>query len=76
MTRTTVDIPDDLLRELKARAARERTTLSRLLSGLARLALRRPRPKGRLRLPTMGGAPRPGVSVEDRDALFDLMDGR
>ncbi len=77
MPRTTVDLDSDVLKDLKQRAAREGTTLSRILNSIARLSLGRPRTRPRaLRLPTIPGKPRPGVNVEDREALWDLMDGR
>ncbi len=76
--RTTIDIDDLLLRELKAWAAREGTTLARLVDRLLRQARQSsPKPKRKLRLTTFGGdGLQPGVDLEDRDALFDLMDGR
>ena len=76
--RTTIDIDDPLLRELKAWAAREGTTLGRLVNRLLRQSRHpAPKPKRRFRLTTFGGGGlQPGVSLEDRDSLFDLMDGR
>ncbi len=76
--RTTLALDDDLFRSLKERAARERTTLARLVNGLLRLATRRRRPAGyRFHLTVhRGGRLMPGVVLEDREKLFDLMDGR
>jgi hypothetical protein len=74
MARTTLDLEDDLLRDLKARAAREGTTLARLVNTLLRLAgMRERRGKYRFRLRTFKGGrgPRPGVALDSRDALYD-----
>ena len=40
--RTTIDLPDDLYRMLKARAALNGTTLRELIQGLVEQGLRRP----------------------------------
>lgn len=77
MSRTTVSLDDMLLRKLKARAAGEGRTLSELISDLVRRAM------GAEEGPaySMDWEPkplhvRPGVDINDRDKLFDLMDGR
>jgi len=76
--RTTVNIDDRLLAEAKARAvARNRTlgevvddALRVLLVERAELAAVRPR----VVLPTDGGSGlQPGVDLEDRDALAELL---
>jgi Bacterial antitoxin of type II TA system, VapB len=77
--RTTVEITDALLREAKRRAADEGGSLRRVVEAALRLYLERPtvqRRKYRLRWRTERGRLQPGVSLEDRDALFDLMEGR
>lgn len=76
--RTTIDIHDDLLRRAKRRAADEATTLRAVVEDALRawLAARRPRRAHRLRWHVESGALQPGVVLEDRDALFDRMDGR
>ena len=76
--RTTIDIEDHLLRELKAWAAREGTTLARLVNRLLKQSRRSGSvPKRPFRLTTFrGDGLRPGVNLEDRDALYDVMDGR
>ena len=76
--RTTIDIDDHLLRELKAWAAREGTTLARLVN---RLLKQSQRPGSRSRRPFKlttfrGDGLQPGVDLEDRDALYGVMDGR
>jgi len=77
MTRTTIAFEEDLLRRLKARAAQEGTTLSGLVNALVRTSLgRRSQAKYRFQ-PVLGdGRLRPGVVIEDRDALFDVMGER
>ena len=76
--RTTIDLNDELLREAKRRAARERITLRRLIEQALRAHLGRARRPGRYNLTwrTERGRLQPGVRLDDRDALFDLMNGR
>jgi len=76
--RTTLDINDELLRQVKRRAADEGTSLRAVIEGALRAHIGRPR-RGktyRLRWRTEKGRMRPAVRIEDRDALFDLMDDR
>jgi len=66
-----------LLRRFKARAAREGTTLSRLVNALVRMALGRRTPTTYRFEPVFGsGRLRPGLVIDDRDALFDVMGER
>jgi len=77
--RTTVEIQDELLREAKRRAADEGTTLRRVIEQALRAHLSRRAGSGsgyRLRWRTERGRLQPGVRLDDRDLLFDLMDGR
>ncbi len=76
--RTTVDLNDELLRQAKQRAARENITLRQLLETALRAHLGRQGPGRayRLRWRTEKGRLQPGVRLEDRDALFDLMEER
>ena len=76
--RTTIDLNDELLREAKRQAAAEGTTLRRLFERALRAHLRGggKRSGYRLRWRTERGRVQPGVRLDDRDALFDLMDGR
>jgi len=76
--RTTLDLNDELLREAKRRANREGTTLKAIVERALRVLLRpgEARRGYRLRWRTERGRLRPGVKLEDRDALFDLMEGR
>jgi hypothetical protein len=77
MPRTTLTLHDDLLRDLKRRAAEEGCTLGALVERLLRSALAPTRrPKFKLRWKTERGRIQPGVNLDDRDALWDLMDGR
>jgi hypothetical protein len=75
--KTTLIIPDRLVRELKRRAASQRRTLSAvvaeaLLRGLEEAAppLTKPDP---LPVHALG---RPRVDIADRDALYRAMEGR
>jgi Arc/MetJ family transcription regulator len=76
--RTTVDLNDRLFREAKRRAAEQGTTLRQVIEDALRRYLGRPRrgPAYRLQWRTERGRVLPGVKLDDRDALFDLMDGR
>ncbi len=76
--RTTIDINDALLKRAKKRAADEGTTLRALVEGALRrhLSERPPRAGYRLRWRTERGRLLPGARLDDRDALFDLMDER
>jgi len=77
MARTTLTINDDLLRQLRKRAADEGRPLKELVNRLLRDALRPPARKPfKLRWRTERGKVQPGVRLDDRDALFDLMEGR
>lgn len=77
MKRTTLTIDDELLRALKKKSAEEGRTLQAVTNDLLRRALapghRQPY---KLRLRGWKAATQPGVNLLDRDALFDLMDGR
>lgn len=76
--RTTIDLNDELLRQAKRRAADEGVPLREIIERAlrAQLAGTQRRKKYRLRWKTVKGALQPGVRLDDRDALFDLMDGR
>jgi hypothetical protein len=73
--KTTLIIPDELMRQLKRRAARRRATLSDVVAETLRRGLaERSTAVDVPDLPTyrMG---RPAVDVADRDALYRLMEG-
>ncbi len=76
--RTTIEISDELLRQAKKKAADEGTALRDVIEAALRAYLsgRRSRGRYRLRWRTERGRVLPGVNLDDRDALFDLMDGR
>ena len=77
MARTTIDIDDRLLRQLKAKAASEGRTLQAVVNEHLKRASAAPTgPPYRLQLEGWRAEPRPGVDLFDRDTLFDLMDGR
>ena len=73
--KTTLMIPNHLMRELKRRAARRGETLSAVVAEVVRRGLEAPGVVDDLApLPThpMG---RPKVDVADRDALYRAMEG-
>lgn len=76
--RITIDIGDELLRRAKLRAINDRLRLRDVVEAALRRYLSRKTNRGdyRLRWRVERGTLRPGVSLDDRDALFDLMDGR
>ena len=76
--RTTVELNDQLLRAAKRRAADEQVPLRRVIEAALRIYLEGPAKSGdyELRWRTERGRLQPGVRLDDRDALFDLMEGR
>lgn len=77
--RTTLDIDSQLLSEARRRAAREGTTLTAVVErALAALLAPKPRRKDQfvLRLETERGSYIGKVDPANREALYDLMDGR
>ncbi|HEY5998764.1 MAG TPA: DUF2191 domain-containing protein [bacterium] len=79
MKRTTLALDDDLLQKLRLRAAREGRSMQAVANDLIRHSIEignRPRDPYRLDLKGWEAQTRPGVDLLDRDALFDLMDGR
>lgn len=76
--RTTVDLSDEVLRQAKRRAADEGVSLREVLETALRCYLAGGRRQGgyRLQWRPERGRLRPGVDLDDRDALFDLMGGR
>jgi hypothetical protein len=76
LMKTTLNIDDTVMRELKREAARQGRTMSELVETALRLLLRSQRKRGRIpALPTFrsGGTL---VDVADRDALYHAMEGR
>lgn len=76
--RTTLNLDDNLIREAKRRAAQEGRTLTSLVEEGLRLLLsrRKQRQTYRLQWPTRCGEVAPGVDIADRNALFEVMEGR
>ena len=74
--RTTITVDDDLLREARHHALREGRTLGQVVEDSLRVFLaRRDSAPAALHLPTYGGSGlRPGVDLEDKDALAALLD--
>jgi hypothetical protein len=76
--RTTIEIGDELFRRAKSRAANEGATFRAIVETALNLYLS----KGsrntpyRLRWRTESGRLLPGVRLDDRDSLFDVMEGR
>jgi Arc/MetJ family transcription regulator len=76
--RTTIELNDELLREVRRRAAREGTSLKAVIERALRahLAKSQPRRGYTLRWHSETGTLQPGARLDDREALFDLMEGR
>lgn len=76
--RTTVDVPADLLREAKARAARSGRTLGQVVADALRASFARPAASGGEPAPRIvtfrGGGLQPGVDLDDSAALLDHME--
>jgi hypothetical protein len=74
--KTTLNIDDRVMRELKREAARQGRTMSEMVESALRLLLRSQRQREKIEsLPTFhsGGAL---VDIADRDALYQAMEGR
>lgn len=74
--RTTIDISDELLRQAKKKAADEGVPLRQVVESALRVYLgKQPMESGyQLRWRTERGRLLPGIRLDDRDALFDVMD--
>ena len=76
--RTTVRLPDDLMRQVKRHAADTHRTLTQVIEEALRLALARPDQTGlpaRTTLTTVGGGGlQPGVDLDDSAALLGRME--
>lgn len=78
VVRTTVSIDDKLLKQAKHEAARTGKPLGEIVDDALRVLFGRPgdRPAP-VRLKTDGGSGvQPGVDLEDKDALAELLDRR
>lgn len=78
--RTTVRLPDDLMKAVKQHAVDTNRTLTDVIEEALRAALARgesDRVREPVRLPTYGsGGALLGVDLDDSASLLDLMDGR
>jgi hypothetical protein len=76
--RTTIEINDVLFRAAKRKAAEQGTSLRDVVEAALRQHLGRERAAAgySLQWHPESGRLQPGVDLGDRDALFDLMDGR
>lgn len=78
--RTTVAIEECVLREAKKLAERSHRSLGAVVNDALIMALAHdrkqpPKQQGRVTLPVSGGGGlRPGVDLEDKDALYELLD--
>ncbi len=75
--KTTLMIEDSLMRALKAEAARQKTTISELVSSALRLLLnnRQKKINPPLSLPSFEGGV-PLVDISNREALYQVMEER
>lgn len=74
--KTTVELPDDLLKAAKKRAAETRTTLRELVERGLRRELRgdgnqRPKKRRNIRWVTSKGGSPPGLDVSDREKMHE-----
>jgi hypothetical protein len=77
MTRTTVDIDASVLRELKKRQERERKTLGQLISELLAKAMESEEARtAATPLTWVARDLEPRVDLEDKDALWSMLDQR
>ena len=78
--RTTLDLDDELMRALKRQAAETGDTMTSLIEDAVRKLLTPPKPPGKKRYrlnwkPAAGGGLLAGVDLNDRDRLYDVMEG-
>jgi hypothetical protein len=75
--KTTVELPDELLREWKKRAAEEGKTLkemwTRLLHESLHASPRERRPRRKIRWVTGKGGLPPGLDVSNREQMYDWL---
>ena len=76
--KTTLNFDDGLIRAAKVRAAGDGETLTCLINRAVRQYLATtepPKEPFKLKLFTKSGRLLPGVNLEDRKSLYDIMDG-
>lgn len=74
-----MQLPDELVRSAKALALEQGTTLTRVIEDALRRHLApdaNPAPPFEFQPVVKRGRLRPGVDLNDRDSLFDRMEGR
>jgi len=77
--RTTLNLDDQLMGELRRRAAETDRTMTEIIEEALREAFSRlaePEEPRDFRWVTVRGRLSPGVNVADRDSLLDVMEGR
>ena len=75
MARTTLVLEDNLLRQMKKKAADEGRSLQAVANELIRRGLAtRPHQNYRLRLQGWQAELQPGIDILDRNSLFEAMD--
>ncbi len=77
--RTTLNFDDRLIRAAKSRAAQDGEPLTRLIERALRNYLEPPRRREepfRLELLTKKTRTLPGVDLDDRNSLYEIMEGR
>ena len=75
--KTTLDLDDELIKAVKKEAAESGRTMTEIIEQSLRETLVHPRASTkpyRMRLPTAKGRLLPGVDINDRKAMYDLMD--
>lgn len=74
--RTTLNLNDELVRLAKRRALETGTTLTAVIEDALRAHVRRPEQGQPVEFhwTVVAGGVRPGVDLDDRDALYDLME--
>jgi hypothetical protein len=76
MPRTTIDIDAAVLRELKKRQRREGKSLGQLVSELLAASLREEHEPPPEPFAWVAKSMRPLVDLEDKDAVYRILDGR
>ncbi len=77
LTKTTLNLNDQVLRHAKERAARDGVTLTRFVENALRaklMAIPRKGPGFKLQITTVKGKRPPNVDISDREALYDVLD--
>lgn len=78
LMRTTLTLDEDVLRLARRRAAEENRPLKDIINEVLRSGLTNNAPRGKasykFRLTTVRGRQLPGVDLDDRDKLYDLME--